>query len=340
MRAVTVLLASVVLFAGCVQPATERFLRWSAPEEAQAGTMTTISWRVEGPAGRATHADVHAGPVSVKSPKSSSYPLTFAAANLTGPDEFAATALFPDEGTWFVRPHMVVGGDPVWGRERKVNVDGGVSLRVSMPPFVRADGEALGTYSSSREATATHFGVHSLGEESSGGLWHVGDGAGGDGVVVDYAVPLQDGGVVAFPSPGPGWGEYRMHVTVDGNEFWSAPFELTSVDVAVRLVDPPSEVPAGEAIRFAWAVEGAPVVLTSHTGIHFASQPWERLAGNVTVAAMAHEGAEGPVAVPGEFVVEHSFELPGSQFLRAHLRLGPPDATLDFFSDMHGVTVT
>lgn len=304
------------------------------------GALTTISWRVEGPAGRVTHADAHAGSVMVKAPKASSYPLTFAAPNLTGPDGFAATALFPDEGTWFVRPHVVVGGESLWGRERKVNVEGGVSLHVSLPPFVNSDKEALGTYSTPEEATATHFGVHRLGNEPLGGFWHLGDGGGGDGAIVDYEVPLKDGGVVAFPAPAPGWGEYRMHVTVDGNEFWSAPFELTSVDLSVRLVDPPSEVPAGEAIRFVWAVEGAPVVLTSHTGIHFASQPWERLAGNATVAAMAHEGAESPVAVPGEFVVEHSFEEAGNQFLRAHLRLGPPDATLDFFSDLHEVTVT
>jgi hypothetical protein len=273
--------------------ATFTFTDVQLPAEAEAGVPFTLTYRVQG-AGSSSHVGAHFSSVS-----SATLAEHFAAADWQGQraSQHVASATFPQAvsvgvtlpspGTWYLRPHAIVGSENWWGQERMVNATnpGQPNIVLLDAPTTSVAGTPIRVVFqlNAQPGTSNHVGAHysqqsaNLTSSDTVAAWPGARTAPHAGLTQAVDVPAPFAVNINFPLPGT-W-HYRAHAIIAGQQVWSsevamnatwpdAPrvFIMSAPTNYTITLDPTST--RVDTVDVEWAVVGTQPNLTQHTHLH------------------------------------------------------------------------
>lgn len=241
MLAAIVLLAAPI--AGCADDGTGDTdepvqVEWvQQPSDRDTGEAIDVSWRLTGPDGEVQHTGLHWAESSVSDP---STPADYGNASgveepATVPGEYTTSLTFDEEGTYYVRAHMIEDGEHRWTSEVAVEVTD--SGRAEAPVVVTVDehteqaaaGDELSVNWSLEGAPdeVDHTGFH-WAEEPVEDPTSPADYGNSSGVQEPADVPGSYN--ASFTEDEPGTYHGRAHAIYEGQHHWSdeVTFEVTA----------------------------------------------------------------------------------------------------------------
>ncbi|HEV8361854.1 MAG TPA: hypothetical protein VGR28_15510, partial [Candidatus Thermoplasmatota archaeon] len=163
-------------------PVGVRFTGVEIPPDVEAGVSFNITYRAEG-TGTTTHIGAHFSTVSSASlgehVAPAEWPGARASQHLGSPSavqlprDLTVSATLPSPGTWYVRPHALVGTESWWGAEVQVRAGDpnvpNIQLLTAPTSGVAGDPVTIDFQVNSQPVTSTHVGAH-YSMNSSGSL--------------------------------------------------------------------------------------------------------------------------------------------------------------------------
>lgn len=139
----------------------------------------------------------------------------------------------------------------------------------------------------------------------------------------NYSIPLQFVGNIQLAAPGTYY--YRVHAAVKDKNYWSPEYtiEVKPAAYAIKLIDGPKEIGAGDVATFTWRLDGPPTKI-NHTSVHFGTTSNPGVLDKKTAPAdtsyedLVKDFASGTFDVPLLYVGNAKIATAGAYFYRAH----------------------
>jgi hypothetical protein len=302
------------------------FVNVQIPKQVEAGVAFEVSYRLDAN-GTSPHLGAHFSATSTPDmagrapgdwPGAMASQHLGAPAPVSLPGDFTVSVTIPSPGTWYLRPHAIVGTEQLWGGEaRIVATDPAVpNVLLLKAPTQAVAGEPVPVLVqvNGPAGTATnHAGAH-YGNASSANLTGGFSPAQWQGMraAPHAAATLSQNLTVNITFPLPGTWYYRGHTIVNGQNYWSG-------EVAVSVAAPATPkviitmapknytyalLPGANVAPFEveWAVLTPDSQMTNHTHLHHGPQSVPQpVEGSATNDYPASTATPKNASVPGLF---------------------------------------